>query len=320
MRILSTVCLASLITVWSMPASSQSIAIGANPQGSLGYAIAAGVAVALSKHTTMTVRPVGFGGATTFMPRIDAGLLEMGANNVIDAVYARRGIITYKKPHPNIRIVSRLVPFQAGIMVRNDSDIKTIQDLKGRRFSTEYSRMKIAEANTGAMIATVGLTWSDFKPVPVSNFVRGIQLLVQGKVDGTNAAPGSGINREANAKVPMRFLSLPNTPASRRILQEHVPGAYFDLVRPAKRMPAVRSPVTLLGFPYLLVVGAHVDDEVVYRTAKALYGARADLIATHGIFRGFSPDKMVVDTAGVPYHPGAIKFYREKGMWPPKSK
>jgi hypothetical protein len=116
----------------------------------------------------------------------------------------------------------------------------------------------------------------------------------------------------------MRFLSLPNTPESRRALQQHVPGAYFTMVKPKKRLPAVRGPVTLIGFPYLLVAGAHVKDEVVYQSAKALHGARTELIASHGIFRGFSPGKMVVDSKGVPYHPGAIKFYREKGMWPSK--
>lgn len=238
---------AGLLAIGSVPAGAQSIGIGANPQGSLGYAMASAISAAVSKHAALSARPVGFGGSTVFMPRIDGGLLEFGANNVVDTAFARQGKVTYKKPLANIRVVGRLVPFQAGILVRNDSDIKMVEDLKGRAFSTEYSRQRIAQALVGGMIATAGLDWSDFKGVPVTNFARGIQLLVEGKVDGTDGAPGSGQNREANAKVPLRFLSLTDTPATRRILAERLPGARFDIVKPAQRLPTVRAPVTLVG-------------------------------------------------------------------------
>lgn len=318
MRTLIAASVAALITVGSIPANAQSIGIGSNQQGSLAYAIASGVASAVSKNTKLTARPVGFGGSTAFMPRIDAGLLEFGANNLVDTVFAQRGVVTFKKAHPNVRVIARLVPLQVGILVHNDSDITKLEQLKGRPFPTEWSRQKIALATTGGMIALAGLKWSDFKPVPVANFGRGVQMLVEGKVVATNAAPGSGTVREANSKIPMRFLSLPVTPESRRILQQHLPGAEFVLVKPQKRLPAVRAPVNLISYPYLLVAGAHVKEDTVYQVTKALYGAKKDLVASHGIFRAFSPKKMAIDTAGVPYHPGAIRFYREAGMWPPK--
>jgi len=214
--------------------------------------------------------------------------------------------------------VARLVRFYSGMMVRNDSKIKTVGQLKGRPFPTEFSRQRIVVYTTKAMLATGGLSVADIKPVPVANFARGVQFLVTGKVDGADGAPGSGIIRQANSKRALKFISLDATPANVKILDTILPGASFAQLKPSKRLPTIREKVTLLSFPYLLIAGKHVSDDAVYKALKALSGAKKDLVASHGIFNSFSPKNMAVRVPEVPYHPGAIRYYKETGAWPPK--
>jgi TRAP transporter TAXI family solute receptor len=201
--------------------------------------------------------------------------------------------------------------------VRVDSDIKSAGDFKGRPFPTEFTQQSIVKFTTEAMLATGGVGWDDVKPVPVVNFAKGIELLAARRVDGANGAPGSAIIQEANARTPIKFIPIERSPANQAIMDRIVPGAAFADLDPAPYMPEIRETVTMLGFPFMLVTGTHVSDETIYKVTKALYEAKADLIAQHGVFRSFDPKKMAVDAADLKYHPGAVKFYADNGLWPP---
>ena len=59
---------------------------------------------------------------------------------------------------------------------------------------------------------------------------------------------------------------------------------------------------------------AKVPEDVVYKVAKALYENKKDLVATFPPFALFSPDTIAKPSEGVPFHPGALKFYKEVGL------
>lgn len=297
-------------------ASAQSVTIGTLPQGSLAYGIASSVAKVISDNSGLVTRAVGIGGSNIFIPQVNAGKLEMATANAVEANFALRGEGTFPgKPNPNLRILTRLLTFQVGFMVRRESDIQAITDFKGRRFPSGFTSQKIVETLVRAAFATEGMTFKDVQGVPVPNFVRATDQLVAGKVEGSFLAPGSGIVRKANAKVKIRFLNLPQSPQNAKIVSDIAPGAFYSVVMPVKRMPYIDKPTTMLGFDYLIVVGSHVPDSVAYNAVKALYGNKAGLIAGHGAFRGFSPEMMGKKGIGVDYHPGAVKFYKEAGIW-----
>jgi hypothetical protein len=315
---IATALAAAALTPWPTPTRAQTITVATNPQGSVGHAIGLGVAVVISKRTDVVARPVALGGGTAFLPQINEGTIELGTNNIIDNNFAVRGHATFDgKANPNLRAVARLVDFYAGLMVRVDSDIKSPKDFKGRPFPTEFTQQSIVKFTTEAMLATGGVGWDDIKPVPVVNFAKGIELLAARRVDGANGAPGSAIIQEANSRTPIKFIPIERSPANQAIMDRIVPGAAFADLDPAPYMPEIRETVTMLGFPFMLVTGTHVSDEIIYKITKALYEAKADLIAQHGVFRSFDPKKMAVDAADLKYHPGAVKFYAENGLWPP---
>ena len=86
-------------------------------------------------------------------------------------------------------------------------------------------------------------------------------------------------------------------------MQSIAPGAFYTEVKPSKQMPYIDKPTKMLGFDYLLLVGIHVKEEVAYKAVKALYGNKKQLVAGHGVYRGFAPNLMGKKGIGVDYHP-----------------
>ncbi len=297
-------------------ALAQTVSIGTLPQGSLAYGIASSVAKVISDNSDLITRAIGIGGSNIFIPQVNQGKLEMSTANAVEANFALRGTGTFPgKPNPNLLILTRLLTFQTGFMVRKDSDIQAITDFKGRRFPSGFTSQKIVETLVRAAFATEGMTFKDVNGVPVPNFIRATDQLVSGKVEGSFLAPGSGVVRKANAKVKIRFLSLAQSPENAKTISRIAPGAFYTVVKPVKRMPYVEKPTTMLGFDYLIIVGTKVADEIAYKSVKALYGNKKGLIAGHGVLRGFSPKLMGKKGIGVDYHPGAVKFFKEAGVW-----
>src|SRR2546425_11521063 len=68
-----------------------------------------------------------------------------------------------------------------------------------------------------------------------------------------------------------------------------------------------------MAYDYLVAVGAHVKDDTVYRIAKAMYENKLKLAESLRAFNGFDPDNMH-KTMPAGFHPGAVKFYKEKGI------
>ena len=297
------------------PATAQTVSIGALPQGSLSYSIAATVAKVVSDKTDLITRAIGVGGGNIYFPQVNQGKLDMSTAAGPEAIFALTGTGPYEgRTHSDLRVLARLVEFQTGFMVRADSDIKTIADFKGKPFPSGFSSQQLVGVLVHAAFASEGMSTDDVIGVPVPNFVRGTDQFVAGKAAGSYLAPGSGIVRKAHASVGVRFISLRETPGSLAKMQSIAPGTYYTTVNPSKRMPYITEPVKMVGFNYLLIVGAKVADEIAYKTAKALHTNKPALIAGHGVFRGFDPNLIAKKDLGVDYHPGALKYYKEAGL------
>ena len=296
-------------------ANAQTVSIGALPQGSLSYSIAAAVAKVISDKSDLKIRAIGIGGGNIYFPQVDQGRLDMSTAAGPEAIFALNGKGPYEgRKHSNLRVLARLVEFQTGFMVRKDSDIRTVADFKGKRMPSGFTSQKLVGVLVRAVLAAEGMSYADVKGVPVPNFVRGTDELVAGRVAASYLAPGSGIVRKAHASIGIRFISLKEGPGSLQKLQSIAPGSYYTTVKPSKRLPYITEPTKMVGFDYLIIAGAKVADEVAYKSAKALHLNKKALIAGHGVFRGFKPELIAKKGLGVQFHPGAAKYYKEAGL------
>jgi TRAP transporter TAXI family solute receptor len=194
-----------------------------------------------------------------------------------------------------------------------------MKDFKGKRLPTEYQAQRIISVMLNGELANGGLSYADVQGVPVPNVQRGADEFAAGRADGFHFALGAAKVMETNAKVALRAVSLDPSPEAVAAMKKFVPVAYVARIEPSPANVGVIEPTNVMAYDYLTLTNAKVPDDVVYKLTKAMYGGRDVMKATFAPLAGFAQDKMAKDLGGVSYHPGAIKFYQEQGLWPPRS-
>ena len=311
-RLIVSACIAALVPG---VAAGQTYSIGSNPQGSLAYSAAAGVAKVASEDGGIKARVVPQGGPVVTLPRVEKGQLDFSIAVSLVAAFGKEGRAMFKgKKQENVRIAAVLFPLRLGFFVRKDSGITKISQLKGKRLGSKFTKQKVVGITGAAKLATAGLTYKDVKPVPVPNGVRQVDDFMAGKIDAVTFSLASAKTRQANASVGgIRVLSLPNTPESLAAMQKVAPGSLIQTIQPGPRYPGVEGPTNIFVMPFILTASAKTPDAIVYKVVKALHGNKKKLVSVHKAFGDFEGAKMHLDI-GLPYHPGALKFYKEKGL------
>jgi len=319
----STILAASAVAAalaFAAPASAQMYGLGTGKQGFFTYSAGAAIAkVAADNGMNLRLQP--YGGTSAYVPGVNAGEIEFGLANELETHYAVTGEVIYKdKKQNDLRVISILTPLYSEFFVRKDSPIKTIADLKGKRVPTDYVSQRVLDVLTRGTLANAGLTYDDIKKVPVPNVVGGADEFAKGNADVFMFALGSGKVSEVDAQVGgVRMLPVDPSPEAMARMRKIIPVAYAIKVEPGKGRAGVEAPTWTYAYDYLVLANSKVSDEAAYKLAKIMHDHKAELAAGFGGISGFDPGRMAKDMGPVQFHPGAIKYYKEIGAWPPKS-
>jgi hypothetical protein len=266
----------------------------------------------------MSVQP--YSGSSTFIPLLDTGELEFGVVNVVDMALAYRGP-NFKVggrnpfPHaPGARLVMRGSPLLVALLVRKDSPIKSVHDVKGRRMTGEYPAHLAVWYNMFGHLASAGLTWNDVKVVPVPAINEGVDALVQGRADVTEFALGGAKVKEADSAVGVRHVSIDCSPEGEKRLRASVPGYYPRWVK-AGASTGVIEDTCVIAYDLYLATGKKVPDATVESALRAVWANVQKLPPIHPVFREWTRERAVDPHATIPYHDGAVRFYKEQQMW-----
>jgi len=309
------------VTALTTAASAQTYGVGANPQGSIFYAAGAAFSKVMVEKTGMQFRVSPYAGSSTYIPLINKGELPFGLANTAEASFAYTGTEMFKgHPNPNLRAVALTFPILSGIGVRKDSGMTKVSDLKGKKVPVGFNSGRIFHFLMGAALATAGMTDKDFQGVPTPNFIEGAKAFMAGRTDAAYFPLNAGISKQAMATVPggWRYLDFDGSPGGAKKMTEFTPTSMPAVVKPGPNATGVvDDPTHLVRVDILLMAGKDVPDDVVYKVVKTAYEGKVDLTKALGAFARFDP-KGMVRKHPAPYHPGAIKFYTEVGLWPPK--
>jgi len=301
-------------------AQAQTLSIVTTPAGSFTNSIGNAVAKVVVEHAGLraTVSPQQSHGQEA----VHDGSAELSLATISDVQMYVTGTVDYegKGPKKNLRLVSRMVPIRTVFYVRNDSSVKSLADLKGKRVSVGYGAQKSVYRVALALLGTVGLTEKDVQGVPARNIVQAADDFAGNKTDAFVFALGSGKVKQVAASVGgIRALPVPTGPEAVKELRKHVPGSYVTLVQPNPNLDGVTVPTYAMAYDVVLFTRADMSDEVIYKIAKAVHDNKKEMAAVFRALNGFDPKAMATDYDDLTYHPGAIKFFKEKGLWPPKS-
>ena len=301
-------------------ALAESAGVATSSPGSIYHSAGSAIAKVARDKANLTLIVQPFTSPNVHLPVVDAGEVGYGLANVYEMSLALAGQDHFEgKPHKNLRAVFLMFPLRTAIFVKKDSPYKTIADLKGARMPDGFASQKILLPIIDAAYATAGLTRKDMVPVMTAGVVTSANDFIAGKTDGFAFALGSAKVQEANASVGgIRSLPIPNTPAALEAVRKHLPLAYLRLEEPGPRNPGVLEPMHIIAYDALMFANAKVSEDAVYALVKVVHENKADLAQAFGPFALFEPGAMAKKIDPIEYHPGAIKFYREKGLWPPK--
>ena len=287
----------------STAALAQSVGFATLPPGSLNHTTASAVAKVLTEKggINMLVQPTA--GDNVIIPMVNRGESLMGIANAPETAMA-----IHEGKQSDVRLLSVAHTLQTAFFVRKDSNLKTIADMKGKRVELGYSAMRTIDLISRAILATGGLTERDVKPVLVPNVVRGADDFAGGAADMFFFAFGGPKVRETDASIPLRALEIDENgmAAARKV----TPYGFLTSVKPGPIYIGVDKPMKVYSFDNLFLINAKTSDEMAYKILDTLEKNRADLAAVQPVLRAFTAANGY-KKYDIPYHPGALKYYKE---------
>lgn len=290
--------------------------IGVLSPGTSLYAIGSAFAKVITTKTPIFCIVVPYASTT----KANLAMLEKQADmttfHSIGAWMMAQGIgLPGNKPAYFVRVAQAGPPLQFAPLVRKNSGMVSLKDVKGKRVARMATPMQRLEIDFA--IANGGLTWSDVTEVPCADVSESVKLLIDGTVDVANHALGAPdiVKAEAAISGGVRHLSFDPSPVALAKAMEKV-APFTVSLRKAGFSTGIVEDTYVEDTALYLATYPGASDQAVYLAVKALYENYKDLAPAHPLLREWTPDKFV-QTLGLaaPYHPGAIKFYKEAGLW-----
>jgi len=293
--------------------------LGTMPAGMAVNAQGVGIADICSIYTPISIKVVPLTNEEAWVPltateEIDLGVavsLPMRQAYVASGPYKDLAGKSGVKSFP-LRIITGGSPMPMNFVVRGDDPAQTIPDLKGRRV-VSFMEGTSFDLYTKGRLANGGLTLDDVIQVPAANPIESARAVMEGRADAGDLAAGAPIATEAVAKVDARWLSMDPSPEAVKRMKEFVPTAYVSLL-PGGKYTGVPEDQYLMAVDVLLVAREGVSEAAAYELTKALWENNSELVEKPAL-GDWTQDKFLTTAEGVPYHTGAIKFYKEIGVW-----
>ena len=309
----------ALLIGFASAAEAQVLGFVTTQAGSLSNSIASAVAKVTTEKAgvRVTVQATQSNGQDA----VAAGTGDLGISNSFDIKFFMAGTEDYagKGKHENIRVITRMVPLFGGVMVKKDSPIKTVKDLKGKRIGSQFGAQKTIHRIWEAYLANADLTYNDVQQVLARNVIGGADDFASGKTDSFMFALGAAKVKEVNSSVGgIRALPIDPSPPAVARMQKFMPGSYAYQVKPSPRMEEVAEPTYVIAYDFMLFTNTKTPADTIYKITKALHDNKDALVSTFAGLNDFNPKEMAIEHDGLIYHAGAEKYYKEAGMWPPK--
>jgi TRAP transporter TAXI family solute receptor len=304
----------ALVAAGSAVHAQQFFRIGTGGTAGTYYPVGGAIANAVSQPGKIIVTAQASNGSVANVTAIAGGQMESGFSQSDVATWAQKGTGLYEgKPNvPGLRLIANLYPESVHVVVRKGAGVKSVADLKGKRVALDEPGSGTL-VNARAILAAYGLKEADIKPEYIKPNQAGDKLK-DGSLDAfffTGGAPAGAIAELASAGGGVDILPIDG--AAAEALKKSSPFFSDDTIA-AETYKGVGQVKTLaVGAQW--VTGDKADANTVYEITKALFSDAAQKALAAGHAKGkFITKENAVKSAGIPFHPGAEKFYKEAGL------
>ncbi|MDI6753953.1 MAG: TAXI family TRAP transporter solute-binding subunit [Thermodesulfobacteriota bacterium] len=305
-------CLAVTFLLLSSVAFAQKIDLKmmTGPMGGSWYPLGGAIADSVQRDIPGVTLAVAPGGGVANVEAIELGKCDIGFSNSssgVDGVYGRP---PFKEKMTNMRQLANLYPQYFQIVVLEGSGIKSVADLKGKvispgpkGFTGEFAARQVLEIH--------GLSYKDMSKVQHVGYTDTVALMKDGHCDGwlfCTTIPGASVMDLASAR-KIRLISLPDDKIKE---MQKLNAGYIRRLIPKGTYEGVDYDVPTFGFFTHLIISAKLPDDLVYKITKTIVKDLPRLGDIVKDMKGVTAKDLAMDI-GIPFHPGALKYYKEIG-------
>ena len=306
---------ASVASIDAKAAEQQFISIGTG--GVTGVYYPTGGAICrlvnkMRKETGIRCSAESTGGSIYNINTIRAGELEFGVAQSDWQYHAYHGTSKFEEQgkFEDLRAVFSVHPEPVTVIASDKSGIKTLMDAKGKR-------LNIGNAGSGTRgtwdVIEEALGWkrSDLKLAAEMKSAETGAAVCDGKIDAYFWLVGhpSALTQESLASCDAHLVDVTG-PAIDKLVADN---PYYRTATIPAGMYNNKMDVKTFGVGATFVSSAKVSDEVVYTVVKAVFDNFDGFKKLHPAFANLTEKEMITDSLSAPLHPGAVKYYKERG-------
>ena len=291
------------------------LTIGTGSTTGVYFPVGTGMAKLMNDAGGVRANARSTGGSVFNMSALATGELDMAIVQNDSAFYAFRGtgVSSFEgKANNKVRAMGVLYPEVLHIVARKDAKINSVADLKGKRVvtgdlgsGTEQTARQVLEA--------YGLGFDDLGQQLRVSPAQGITLMQDKRADALFYTVGVGASAISQIAQTVDVKIVPVSGNQATALIKKYP-FYVRYNVPAKSYKGVGATVPSVAVQAVMVTTTALSEDAVYKAMKATFGDEKALKAIHpSLNTNFSLTK-ATQGAGVPFHPGAIKFFKEHGL------
>ena len=291
------------------------LSFGTAPPGGAFFPVGSALAEVVNETGTadgFSVTAEATSGSQENIRRLASGELEFALSNAAITYFAARGTEGWDRAYP-VRSVMTLAPNVALFIAPSNSGIDAIDDLRGKRVTVGPAGAGF-EYFVGPLLAAHGVSYDDFNPMNATQQAA-VDMLTDGSADAAflgGAVPTASIT-QASASMDVMFVPFGET-EKQQLVDDFL--FFRPATIPSETYRNQAEPFEGLDVGSMhLITSADAPDELVYTVTRLLYENRELVVEKHAAGRAINPSNVVRDT-GTEFHPGAIRFYQEIGIWP----
>ncbi|QLF69621.1 TAXI family TRAP transporter solute-binding subunit [Peteryoungia desertarenae] len=214
----------------------------------------------------------------------------------------------FKTPLDKLRGIAAVYPNYIQIVASKDSGITTLDGLKGKSLSVGAAKSG-TELNARAILTAAGMSYDDLGKTEYLPFAESVELIKNRQLDATLQSAGLGVAslKDLSTSVPITVVAVPESIATT------LGAPYVAATIPAGTYEGQTEDVSTVAVVNFLVTHSDVSDDLAYEMTKQLFENLPDMVAAH---QAANAIKLEEATKGmpIPLHPGAERYYKEKGM------
>jgi TRAP transporter TAXI family solute receptor len=214
----------------------------------------------------------------------------------------------FKKKLDKLRAIGAIYPNYIQIVATAESGVKTLADLKGKSLSVGAPKSG-TELNSRAILAAAGMSYKDIGKVEYLPFAESVDLMKNRQLAATLQSAGLGVAslKDLSTSTDITVVAVPKE------VVEKIGPPFVPVIIPANTYTGQDKDVPTAAVVNYLVTSSDVSDDIAYQMTKLIFESLPELANAHVAGKEIKLAN-AANGSPVPLHPGAIRYYREKGL------